>query len=53
MHVGLVPPPAANSNHTFGFLLQTMLYLSNFTDHSPNNTMQDYYHLPMGAGTGE
>lgn len=41
-----------NGNYTGGFLLQTMLYLSNFTDYSPNNTLEDYLHLPIGADTG-
>lgn len=53
MHVGLIPPPPANGNHSFGFLMQTMLYLSNYTDHGPNNSLHDYYHLPIGAGTGK
>lgn len=46
----VVPPPG---NATFGVMVQTMLYLANFTDHSLNNTLEDFYHLPKGAGTGE
>lgn len=54
MHMGLVPPAPANGNHSFGFLLQTMLYLTNYTqDRSANNSLQDYYHLPAGAGMGK
>lgn len=41
-----------NTNSTGGLLLQTILYLSNFSDNSPNNTLEDFYHLPMGADTG-
>lgn len=44
-------PPTGNA--TFGMMLQTMLYLANFTDHSLNNTLEDFYHLPKGAGIGE
>lgn len=41
-----------STNSTGGLLLQTILYLSNFSDNSPNNTLEDFYHLPMGADTG-
>lgn len=41
-----------STNTTGGLLLQTILYLSNFSDNSPNNTLEDFYHLPIGADTG-
>lgn len=40
-----------NTSSTGGFLLQTMLYFANYTDHSQNNTLEDFYHLPAGAET--
>lgn len=46
-----IAPHTANA--TFGIMLQTMLYLTNFTDHSLNNTLEDFYHLPKGAGIGK
>lgn len=41
------------NNSASGFLLNTMLYLSNFSDNSPNNTLEDFKHLPYGADSGE
>lgn len=48
----MLVPASTRVNYTGGFLLQTMLYLSNFTDHSQNNSLEDYLHLPIGADTG-
>lgn len=38
-------------NNTGGWFLQSLIILANQTDRSPNNTLEDFLHLPMGAST--
>lgn len=52
MYLSATPAPPSG-NATFGVIMQTMLYMTNFTDRSLNNTLEDFYHLPVGAGTGK
>lgn len=40
-------------NNTGGWFLQSLIILANHTDRSPNNTLEDYLHLPIGASTGK